>query len=327
MSQLNAQMSKSAVSPTNNKFTRRSNLPAEPSVYFRGRDKELAAIKSALRESSPREIGRCAVWGMPGIGKSQLALAYAQQEFLWSNYDLIIWLSGTTPEKLVEGLTDALILLEHPARAEVDTKARSNALQRWLEQCGTAGCERWLIIVDNLDASAVQALRQSLPKGTQRGDVLITTRREDVAKSLLRDLVKPIEILALSAHDSVALLLERASLPNSGDSQLNEVLAIVRRLGCHPLALDQAGAMMEQRKGGLEMLRDMFGGASYSTVRVNFSPMPVSSFLTQAVAAELDQRAFFTRDFVNRRFVLWPFRRTRQNRTFCPHTILRALLP
>jgi hypothetical protein len=60
------------------KFTRRTNLPAEPSACFRGRDKELAAIKSALQARSSHELGRCTVWGMPGIGKSQLALAYAQ---------------------------------------------------------------------------------------------------------------------------------------------------------------------------------------------------------------------------------------------------------
>ena len=73
---------------------------------------------------------------MPGIGKSQLALAYDQQEFLSSTYDLIVWLSGTTCDKIVEGLTDALVLLEHPARAETDVKARSNAFQRTSPQGG-----------------------------------------------------------------------------------------------------------------------------------------------------------------------------------------------
>ena len=278
MNQLNAQLTKTAVLATNNKFTRRSNLPAEPSAYFRGRDKELAAIESAFRERSYHEIERCAIWGMPGIGKSQLAVAYAQREFLRPNYDLVIWLSGATPEKLVEGLTDALILIEHPAKAEADTKAKSNALQRWLEQCADVGCERWLIIVDNLGASAVPALRQNLPKSAQRGDVLITTRREDVAKSMLRDFGKSVEILALSADDSAALLFERASLPNNSGSQRDEVLTIVRRLGCHPLALEQAGAMMEQRKGGLDMLQDMLSGGSYSAVRVNRSLTRSSTF-------------------------------------------------
>jgi hypothetical protein len=216
------------------KFTRRNNLPAEPSACFRGRDKELAAIKSALQARSPHELGRCTVWGMPGIGKSQLALAYAQQEFLSFTYDLIIWLSGTTHEKIVEGLTDALILVEHPARAETDAKARSNAFQRWLEQCSDVGCKRWLIIVDNLDPSAIQVLRQNLPKDAGSGGLLITTRREDVANSMLRDLGEPIELLALSADDSAALLLERARIPNSSGSESRELLDIVHRLGCHP---------------------------------------------------------------------------------------------
>ena len=61
MNQLNAQLTKTAVLSTNNKFTRQSNLPAEPSAYFRGRDKELAAIESAFRERSHHEIERCAI--------------------------------------------------------------------------------------------------------------------------------------------------------------------------------------------------------------------------------------------------------------------------
>jgi len=260
-----AQLPKLPVSPTYNKFTRRTNLP-EPSAYFRGREKELGAIKSALQTRSTQEVGCCTVWGMPGIGKSQLALAYARQEFRSSNYDLIIWLSGTTSEKIVEGLTDALILVEHPARAETDAKARSNAFQRWLEQCSDIGCERWLIIVDNLDPSAIQVFRQNLPTGTQNGDLLITTRREDVANSALRPSGRPIELLALSADDSAALLLERAGIANDGGSQSHELLGIVRRLGCHPLALEQAGAMMERRKGNLQILQDILSGASYSTV-------------------------------------------------------------
>ena len=297
MNQLNAQLSKSTISPANGKFTHWSNLPGEPSVYFCGHNKELEGIKSDLQARQPDGTGHCAVWGMPGIGKSQLVLMYAQREFLWSNYDLIIWLSGTTVEKLIEGLTDALILLEHPARVEFDAKARSNALQLWLEYCADAGCERWLIIVDNLNAPVVQALRQSLPKGTQRGDVLITTRREDVAKSMLRDSRKPIEILALSADDSAAFLLEQANLPNNGSSQLNKAFAIARKLGCHPLALEQAGAIMERQKWDFKMLRDMLVG-SCSTVRPNPGPIP-SHFANQSVAVQLDQRPFFTQDSIN----------------------------
>lgn len=109
VSQLSIQLSNLTVSPPNKRFTPRHNFPAEQhSGYFRKRDEELAAIKSALQASCPGDIGRCAVWGMPGIGKSQLALAYAQREFSSSNYDLIIWISGTTAEKVVGGLMNAL---------------------------------------------------------------------------------------------------------------------------------------------------------------------------------------------------------------------------
>ena len=290
--------------PPSYKFTRRTNLPAEPSACFRGRDKELAVINSALHARSPHELGRCTVWGMPGIGKSQLALAYAQQEFLSSTYDLIIWLSGTTCEKIMEGLTDALILLEHPARAETDEKARSNAFQRWLEQCADVECKRWLIIVDNLDPSATQVLRQNLRNDTRNGDLLITTRREDVANSMLRNLAEPIELLALSADDSAALLLERARIPNSSGSQSRELLDIVHRLGCHPLALEQAGAMIEQRKGNLEMLQDMLRGGSYSTVRNQAKLYARDHQSHEFVAAQLEQRAFFTRGLLDHHFIL-----------------------
>ena len=107
----------------------------------------------------------CAVWGMPGIGKSQLALAYAQQEFLSSTYDLIVWLSGTAYDKIVEGLTDALILLEHPARAETDVKARSNAFQRTSPQ-GGLDCRDLLVA----SAEVGRRLgRKIIPTGEFRG--------------------------------------------------------------------------------------------------------------------------------------------------------------
>lgn len=103
----------------------------------------------------------------------------------------------------------------------------------------------------------------------QGGDVPITTRREDVAESVLRTRGKPIQLMPLGTDDSAALLLERANLPTNGSGQLNEVLGVVHKLGCHPLALQQAGAMMRQRKRGIDMLQNMLHGASYSTVRMN----------------------------------------------------------
>ncbi|KZP20056.1 hypothetical protein FIBSPDRAFT_827403 [Athelia psychrophila] len=152
------------------------------SPCFVGRDEELHLFANALGLCDGDTPSRYAVWGMPGLGKSQLVLKYANTSFRAGHHTHIIWISATTMEKVNQGLAGALDLLQHPDRHHPDQAARITAARLCLEHSGQHGFLKWLIIFDDVTVATVPFLRESLPRQNSHGSILITTRTAEVAR-------------------------------------------------------------------------------------------------------------------------------------------------
>ncbi len=65
------------------------NVPYERNAFFTGRDTQLGQLHEALQN-----VGKAAVSGMPGVGKTQLAIEYAylQRE----EYRYVFWVKAET---------------------------------------------------------------------------------------------------------------------------------------------------------------------------------------------------------------------------------------
>jgi tetratricopeptide (TPR) repeat protein len=193
---------------------------------FTGRGTELARLHGQLHRTGRSANTPHAITGLGGIGKSQLALAYATRHR--GEYDLVRWLPAEEPASLAAAYMALAPALGLPADAP-DQAALIAAIREQLESR-----ERFLLVFDN--ASGPVDLRPYLPRGG-KGHVLITSRERH-----WRGTAQPLELDLLPEEDAVELLTGRTA--DAGTRA--EAKALAEELGFLPLALAQARAYVDE---------------------------------------------------------------------------------
>ena len=140
----------------------------------------------------------------------------------------------------------AALLPAFAARSETDQQNLIEAVKRWLEHCE----QSWLLIFDNVDHD------EDLPQRGS-GGVLLTTRASAVGS-----LATPVEVDTMGFVEGSLLLLRRAhrvkpafDLERLSDEEIDQIHRagnIVEVLDHFPLALDQAGAYIEETQCSFE---------------------------------------------------------------------------
>ncbi|HEU5374102.1 MAG TPA: FxSxx-COOH system tetratricopeptide repeat protein [Ktedonobacteraceae bacterium] len=219
-------------------------VPYRRNPHFTGRDdlleqlaQELSSEKSgdakATRQailSQPR-----AIKGLGGIGKTQIAVEYAYRAREQGHYTHIFWINAASEEALLASFQMLAEQLPNcAARDEQDQRKLIAAVLRWLEQCQ----ERWLLIVDNADDLSI--VQPCLPQQGQ-GSILLTTRAHAVGA-----LAHAIEVDTMGLVEGTQFLLHRSQRLHVTDEEHNKASNIVIALDGFPLALDQAGAYIEE---------------------------------------------------------------------------------
>jgi hypothetical protein len=242
------------------------------SVYFTGRENELANIARTLEVVHGDVPTRCVIFGMHGIGKTQLALRFASESFDQHRYSHIFWMSATTVEKLNQGFTDLLTLVAHPDRSNLgDQRARLKAARRWLEDAISIN---WLLVLDNVDPTVLGFLQEHLPRKNQHGKILLTTRTTDVATVLVRTAGKQHHALELGlpeVEDATSLLLTESNTDIAGITALTKRKAedVVKFVGRLPLAIAHAASFMKQANKSFEDILLMFHNGHQTQVHVD----------------------------------------------------------
>ncbi|KZP33500.1 TPR-like protein [Athelia psychrophila] len=233
------------------------------SSCFTGRHEDIQFIANVLGSPTGRAPARYAIWGMPGLGKSQTALKYAHSYFESGRYTHVFWIPATTVEKLMQGLAKVLQPVQHLERYNPDQAVQLMAARDCFEHSEKYGFVKWLIIFDDATSETVSFLRQNLPRQNANGSILITTRTLDVAEALtnVAGQQHPVyELKALSPVQSAELLLKRAGIHgSSATADLESAQELVQRMGCLPLAVEQAGAFMKANGfSSTNRLNDMY---------------------------------------------------------------------
>lgn len=115
-------------------------FPPVDSQFF-GRAKELKSIKDALAPDNERNALRSfAIYGLGGIGKSTLALAYAEQCKREDIYDAVFWVRSENLADLRDSFTDIALRLElFRASDNADSDSNVILVKNWLGKTGTSG--------------------------------------------------------------------------------------------------------------------------------------------------------------------------------------------
>src|SRR6266702_5965326 len=215
------------------------NIPYPRNPYFTGREELLRRLAASLRAGETVGISQPqAVSGLGGVGKTQLALEYAYRYY--QDYEAVLWTRADTQEALISGFVVFASLLQLPEQEERDQLKIVHAVKHWL-----TSHTRWLVLLDNADDLA--QVRDFLPPAG-RGHTLLTTRAASMGR-----LAQRLEVDTLDVEPGALLLLHRAErlapdapLEKAEASERTIALSITQELGGLPLALDQAGAYIEE---------------------------------------------------------------------------------
>jgi hypothetical protein len=209
---------------------------------FVGREGWLATLRQTLARDD--RIGLVAIQGLPGVGKTQLAVEYASRYA--HEYDLVWWVPCGDADAAHSSMTD-LTLQVRGADGVGETTERGDYTGLFDVLRRHQRFERWLLIFDGADEPEdVRELIPPLP-----GDVLITTRstrweasgelleldvfeRKESIEFLRRRMPKASQVVAHQLADGVGdlpLLLEHAA------ESRTTVDSYLARLGSDPLTL------------------------------------------------------------------------------------------
>jgi tetratricopeptide (TPR) repeat protein len=220
------------------------HVPYQRNPYFTGQEAILIHLHNQFRVDGSTASTRIqAISGLGGIGKTQLALEYAYRHR--NEYQTVLWANADARESLVSEYVALATFLELPEREAQDQGMIVEAVKYWLDTH-----DRWLLILDNADDVAMA--RDFLPQA-RKGHILLTTRASaqgTVAWGIGVDPMEETEA-ALFLLQRARVLTPNAALDQATAADRTTAGAIVQALDGLPLALDQAGAYIEETGCGL----------------------------------------------------------------------------
>jgi len=143
---------------------------------FVGRARELEEMSQGLQPGQPAtEQRRVVLGGLGGIGKTQLAIAYARQYH--ACYTSVLWLNATSELTLMMGFRSiAKTLLVTAPPVKLDDEEALRIVFKWLSDDRNT---RWLLIYDNYDEPDQFTITDYVPS-TCHGTIIVTTRLPDL---------------------------------------------------------------------------------------------------------------------------------------------------
>jgi hypothetical protein len=201
------------------------NVPQMRNPNFTGREQILTDLHDTLNS------GHTSTWiqaltGLGGKGKTSLAREYAYR--YKAEYDLVWWVHASEPATLAMDYSDLAAELDLPQKDSPDPNAIVNAVKHWLEQK-----QKWLLILDN--AQEPNVVKRFLPKGGG-GHVIITSRNPNWAS-----VAHQRDVEVFKPKEAVEFILKRTSQNDKASAK-----SLAEETGFLPLALEQAGAYMEE---------------------------------------------------------------------------------
>jgi tetratricopeptide (TPR) repeat protein len=235
-------------------------------THFTGRDTELAYLERAL-DWHPYAVITQTISGLGGVGKTQLAAAYAHRHA--DEYQVVAWVraedGGTADLAALAGQ------LNLSAKGLTPDEQAQRAI-RWLESTERS----WLLILDNVAAPGQLA---STCPGSGPGRVLVTSRRRD-----FDEFGPVIDVGVFDETTAVEYLVNRTG-------RIGERAAarrVAEALGYLPLALSHAAAYCSVGttfEDYLDLLGELPSGELYASKSEVFYKQTVATTWQMSVAA------------------------------------------
>ena len=223
------------------------NVPQRNGI-FTDRDPALIKLYEIFKEGQEGQVLTHVIHGLGGIGKTQLAIEYA---YRYSHrYDAVLWIDVSNEQTFAKDLVnlEQLLAVQEQIVSKIfNSPTRTNlklTVKQWLQSL--SGDMRWLLILDNIADFAL--INDFIPSGGN-GHVLMTVRAQAIGTIASSRHILP----ELSPEDGALLFLRRTgkfgsqTLPQDiSHADLITAQQLSHLMGNLPLALDQAGAYIEE---------------------------------------------------------------------------------
>lgn len=266
------------------------NVPIPRNSLFTGRDKILMELHKLFEgehhlylKSSPKAA---ALSGLGGVGKTQTVSEYAYR--YQAEYFAVLWVSADGTDLLHNSFAQLAPLL---GITEEKQPEQIRAVQSWL-------CEhqRWLLIIDNAETFGELTAARSLLPPNANGHVLFTTRAQSTGNLFA------LQISSFDNETGALFLLRRSKYVDMRLDNLEEIrqlitnddwqtaMALTHELGGLALAIDQAGAYIEQTGCGLDGYLERYRNNAPAMLKdrgyVHSDDHPVAVYKTFLLALE-----------------------------------------
>ncbi|NAS20085.1 tetratricopeptide repeat protein [Herbidospora sp. NEAU-GS84] len=231
-------------------------MPAAADCF---QDREIA---ERLRRAAAAEgtVVLCQVLaGMGGVGKTQLAAAYAR-DARERGVRVLVWAGASSRAEIIAAYAEAAVKLGVGEREDPERAAREFLI--WADTTTIP----WLIVLDDLHDPA--DLRGLWPPASVSGTAVVTTRRRDAALAGPHRHLVHVGIYNLEeARAYLRAKLGALAGDQTGDQadqpaaeEVRELDALAEELGRLPLALAQAAAFMIDQEIGCARYRHLLAG-------------------------------------------------------------------
>lgn len=130
-------------------------LPKHPDQHFTGRANELEQIRQMLSKSPP-DKRRVSIFGMTGVGKSQLALKFAYNSK--DMHENVFFVQATSRQEILEHFEKIYKSLQLPESSSHNQEQKAEDVRQWLIKNPS-----WIIIFDNVVDAEIT--KEYLPVG------------------------------------------------------------------------------------------------------------------------------------------------------------------
>ncbi|TPX13273.1 uncharacterized protein E0L32_006246 [Thyridium curvatum] len=241
-------------------------VPFTSNPDFVGRQGILEQLRDKLGYLAPRTKNtwqpKAALFGLGGIGKTQIALTFLY--WVRETYPdvSIFWVHASTAERFKQAYVSIAEACHTPGCGD-PTGDMPSLVKRWLQGKDSGP---WIMVIDNADDENVFSPNSAEP-GNQgnlmaqyipecaHGAILVTTRNKQVGSRLVKG-KSLIEVGPMDEIESNELL--RAFSERAGDQDsLTEYSTLSAQLEHLPLALVQAAAFMQEKSISVTQYLDL----------------------------------------------------------------------
>ncbi|CAM1508596.1 Fc.00g054440.m01.CDS01 [Cosmosporella sp. VM-42] len=227
-------------------------LPPSRNAKFFNREDVIDRIEEHFNRASSQAFRSVALYGMGGVGKTHVAMKYAEERFTKRGVSAILWVEAESEIKVKQSFTDIAKRLQLPNYVPHNHDDNRLLVMNWLQQTKS----KWLLVYDNVESFDV--LHAHWPNSVVHGHALITTRNRDLAYEPAET---GIEVSPWDTNMGSKFLLHLLSGHISADILANQgqsALDLSERLSGHALALARMGGIIHRRDWTIQQLVEVY---------------------------------------------------------------------